>query len=71
MTPKYSPILWWPQKNIHKIFIPKKYFLKTPKITEIQNCEPKKMTRAYVCIKISDGNPPPPPLEQPPIKALR
>ena len=26
MTSKYRPILWWPQKNIHKIFIPK-FFL--------------------------------------------
>ena len=24
MTPKYSPILWWPSKNIHKIFKPPK-----------------------------------------------
>ena len=35
--PQTSPILWWPQKNIHKIFIPppppqkKIIFLKTPK----------------------------------------
>ena len=43
-------------KNIHKIFIfPKIFiFLKTPKNIEIQNFEPKKMTRAYVCIKISE-----------------
>ena len=44
MTSKYSPILWWLQKNIHKIFIPPKIisFLKDPKIIEIQNFEPKK-----------------------------
>ena len=47
-------------KNIHKIFIPQKLFifLKTPKNIEIQNFETKKMTRAYVCMKISE-NPPP------------
>ena len=61
MTSKYSPILWWPQKNIHKIFIPKKIFifLKTPKNIEIQNLEPKKMDQAYVCMKISEYPPPP------------
>ena len=32
MTPKYSAILWWSQKNIHKIFIPPKIFkILTPK----------------------------------------
>ena len=56
MTPKYSPILWWPQKYIHKIFIPQKIFifLKIPKNIEIQNFEPQKMTLAYVCMKISE-----------------
>ena len=41
-------------KNIHKIFLPKiiSIFLKTQKIIEIQNFEPQKMTRAYVCMKI-------------------
>ena len=35
-----------------KIFI---FFLKTPKNIEIQNFEPpKKMGRAYVCVKISE-----------------
>ena len=60
MTPKYRPILWRPQKNIHKIFIPpqKIIFLKTPKNIEIQNFEPPKITRAYVCIKISEYPPP-------------
>ena len=59
--PKYSPILWWPQKNIHKIFIPQKIlnFLKTPKNVEIKNFEPQKMVRAYVCMKVSEFPPPP------------
>ena len=44
ITPKTSPILGWPQKNIHKIFRPKKifFFLKTPKNIEIQNFYPPK-----------------------------
>ena len=59
MTSNYSPILWWPQKNIHKIFIPKKIFifLKTQKNIEIQNFEPKKLDRAYICMKISEYPP--------------
>ena len=36
-----------------KMFI----FLKTQKIIEIQNFEPKKMGRAYVCVKISEYPP--------------
>ena len=36
-----------------KIFI----FLKTPKNIEIQNFEPQKMGRAYVCVKISEYPP--------------
>ena len=36
-----------------KIFI----FLKTPQKIEIQNFEPKKMVRAYVCVKISEYPP--------------
>ena len=43
------------QKNIHKVFIPPKIFMKTPKNIETQNFEPppppKKMSRAYVCMK--------------------
>ena len=57
MNPKYSPILWWPQKNIQKIFIPHKkyyFFWKTQQNIEIQNFEPQKMTRAYECMKISE-----------------
>ena len=44
------------QKNIHKIFIFKKIliYLKIAKNIEIQNFEPLKMTRAYVCMKISE-----------------
>ena len=50
MTPKKYP------QNLHtpkKIFI----FLKTQKNIEIQNFEPKKMGRAYVCVKISEYPP--------------
>ena len=36
-------------------------FLKTQKSIEIQNLEPNKMDRAYVCVKISEYPPPPPP----------
>ena len=55
MTPKKYP------QNFHtnvpqKIFI----FLKTPNNIEIQNFEPKIMTRAYVCMKISEYPHPPP-----------
>ena len=51
------------QKNIHKTFIPQKIliFRKTPKNIEIQNFEPQRMTRAYVCMKISEYPPPPSP----------
>ena len=44
-------------KNIHKMFLfPKKYslFWKPPQNIEIQNFEPKKLTGAYVCMKISE-----------------
>ena len=54
MTPKKYP------QNLHtpqNIFI----FLKNLKNIEIQNFEPKKMTRAYVCMKISVYPLPPPP----------
>ena len=33
-------------------------FLKTPKNIEIQNFEPKKIVRAYVCVKIPEYPPP-------------
>ena len=47
------------KKNIQKIFIPQKIFifLKTPKNNEIQNFEPQKIARAYVCVKISEDPP--------------
>ena len=62
MTPKYNPICDDPQKIFHRIFIPQKISisLKTPQNIEIQNFEPKKMTRAYVCMKISEYPPTPP-----------
>ena len=41
-----------------EIFI---FFLKTKKKIEIQNFEPKKIARAYVCVKTSEYPPPPPP----------
>ena len=56
MTLKLAQFCYDPKKNIHKIFIPQKMFifLKTQKNIEIQNFEPKKMGRAYVCVKISE-----------------
>ena len=43
MTPKYSPILWWPKKISTKSSYPPKIFifLRTPKDIEIQNFEPQ------------------------------
>ena len=45
----------YPQKSsyLKKIFI----FLKIPPKIEIQNFEPQKMGRAYVCVKISEYPP--------------
>ena len=57
MTPKTSPILWWPPKNIHKIFIPLSIFLKTKKNMEIQNFDPQKIAWAYICMKILEYPP--------------
>ena len=50
MTPKKYP------QNLHT---PQKYsfFLKIPKNIEIQNFEPKKIARTYVCVKISECPP--------------
>ena len=50
-----------PKKISTKSSYPKKIFifLKTQKNIEIQNFEPKKMGRAYVCVKISEYPPPP------------
>ena len=52
MTPKKYPQNFYIPKNIH--------FSETQKNIEIQKFEPKKMTRAYVCMKISEYPPPPP-----------
>ena len=43
-------------QNLHtlKLFI----FLKAPEKTELQNFEPQKITRAYVCMKLSEYHPP-------------
>ena len=59
-TPKTSPILWWRQKNIHKIFIPKKklIFLKNPKILKFKILDPKKWPEPTYVSKYT----PPPPL---------
>ena len=42
--PKYSPILWWPPKKIHKIFTPQKIFIfwKSKKILKFKILNPKK-----------------------------
>ena len=45
------------QKISQKLFI----FLKTQKILKFKILDPQKMTRAYVCLKISEYPPPPPP----------
>ena len=59
MTLKLAQFCDDPKKNIHKILVPQKMFifLETPKNIEIQNFEPKKMDRAYVCVKISEYPP--------------
>ena len=55
MTQKIYSNLVMTSKNIHKIFIPKKYYSENwKKNIEIQNFEPQKMTRAYVWMKISE-----------------
>ena len=41
ITPITSPVLWWPPKNIHKIFI----FLKKKSNMEIQNFDSQKMSK--------------------------
>ena len=56
MTLKLAQFCDYP-KNINKIFIPPKnihFFSKLPKNIEIQNFEPQKIARAYVCVKISE-----------------
>ena len=60
MTLKLAQFCDDPQNISTKSSYPKKIFifLKTPKNIEIQNFEPKKMGRAYVCVKISEYPPP-------------
>ena len=55
MTLKLAQFWDDPQKISTKSSYPKKIFIfqKPPKNIEIQNFEPKKMDRAYVCVKIS------------------
>ena len=52
MTPKKYPQKFHTPKNI--------YFSENPQKIEIQNFEPQKMDRAYVCMKISEYPPPSP-----------
>ena len=65
MTLKLAQFCDDPKKISTKSSYPKKIFifLKTQKNIEIQNFEPKKMGRAYVCVKISEYPTPPPPWE--------
>ena len=49
MTPNKYPQNLHTPKSIH--------YLKTPENIEIQNFEPQRMTRAYVCMKISEYPP--------------
>ena len=55
MTPKKYPQNLHTPKNIR--------FSENPKNIEIQNFEPPKTTRAYVCMKISEYPPPQGPRE--------
>ena len=60
MTLKLAQFCDDPKKISTKCSNPQKIFIfrKTPKNIEIQNFEPKKMGRAYVCVKISEYLPP-------------
>ena len=49
ITPKKNPQNLHTPKNIH--------FSENPNRVEIQNFEPQKITRAYVCMKISEYHP--------------
>ena len=62
MTLKLAQFLNDPKTISTKSSYPKKIFVfqKTPKNIEIQNFEPQKMDRAYLCVKISEYPPPPP-----------
>ena len=59
MTPKYSQILWWHQRNIHKIFIPQKsiHFSENLRDIEIQSFDPQKCPslRMYEIIRVPPG----------------
>ena len=57
MTLSIVQFLWLPPKIIHKTSIPQKYifFWKPPKILKFKILN---MTRAYVCMKISEYHPP-------------
>ena len=59
MTLKLAQFCDDPKKISTKSSYPQKIliFLKTQKNIEIQNFEPKKMGRAYVCVKISEYPP--------------
>ena len=60
MTPKYIvKFCDDPKKYPQNLHTPKIFFflLKTQKSNYIQNFEPPKMTRAYVCMKISETSP--------------
>ena len=59
MTLKLAQFCDDPKKISTKSSYPQKIFifLKTPKNIEIQNFEPQKMGRAYVCVKISEYPP--------------
>ena len=61
MTLKLAQFCDDPQRISTKSSYPQKVFifLRTQKIIEIQNFEPKKMVRAYVGVKISESPPPP------------
>ena len=61
MTRKLAQFCDDPKKLSTNSSYPQKIliFLKTQKNIEIQNFEPKKMGRAYVCVKISEYPPPP------------
>ena len=62
-TPKYSLILWWSPKNIHKIFIPKKYsfFWKPEKKWTSTFWTKKNYPRLRMYENIRVLPPPPPP----------
>ena len=61
MTLKLAQFCYDQKKISTKSSYPQKMFifLKTQKNIEIQNFEPKKIGRAYVCVKISEYPPPP------------